>query len=82
MIKYDWRAATVVLIPGSVGLVNDRICWRRICKFLKPKEAKNKKQHNFDQKQATNKIKCSMVRIETRNIRNNFLCKLEVNEKF
>jgi hypothetical protein len=42
----------------------------------------NKKHYNFDQKQAANKIKCSAVRIKTRNRKNNFLFEGEVNEKF
>jgi hypothetical protein len=54
-----------------------------VVKFTNPpsQRKQNKKQYNFDHKQAANKIKCSAVRIEARNIKNNFLFGGEVNEK-
>jgi len=34
MIKVDWLVAGALIILSSESLINDQICWHRICKFL------------------------------------------------
>jgi hypothetical protein len=34
--KVEWLSAAVLLIRSSVGLVNDQIRRRKLCKFVQP----------------------------------------------
>jgi hypothetical protein len=68
MTKVDYLVARLLLIPSSVGLVNDQKRWHRICNVFQPMGSQSLlpwpiKARNEGQIQAENVIKRNGVRI-------------------